>query len=804
MRSPKLAALELKRFGRGKLPRLGLVALMLIPLLYGALYLCSFWDPYANLDKIPVALVNDDQGATAAGKKVQAGDELVKNVKDSKTFNWEEVSSADAEKGVENGTYYLSLTVPKDFSERIASSSGDHPETGALQVRTNDANNYIVGSISKTIFSEIRAKTSAKSSREFFDKIFVSFSDLHDQTAKAADGATKLDDGLGKAKDGTDKLADGLGTAKDKNGELTDGLGKLDKGSGDLSKGAGTLRDKTGELSQGAGAANKGAKDLNNGAGDLSKGAKQLNSGVATAGAKAKQLSDGAGQVAAGTKQLADKVNGIAKQDLPFLKAHSKEIAEKARVVADLSKALDDDLGKLPGNSAKAAAEARKNAEDAQALYQESCGGSATGKVDCAKLKGVAAGSAVAADAAEKVNAIIARADLQHLRTQLRDLHRGAALVAEKVPAIADNADTAIRQINELNAGAQKVSTGAGQFAQGIGALADGSGKLADGSGKLVDGTGKLVDGTGKLADGSGKLANGAGDLANGAGQLHNGIGDAKTGSGKIGDGLGQLEDGALDLKGGVYKLKDGSNQLAGGLNSGVDKIPDYDKKDRDARTDVMSNPVELASKSMHKAPNYGTGLAPYFIPLSLWVGAMVAYMLLAPLGKRALAAGAPGWRIALGSWLPAFAIGVVQVLALMAVLHWGLGLEMERAGATIGFLLLATAAFTAIIQFFGAQFGPAGRVLTLVVLMLQLTSAGGTYPVQTSPGFFGAIHPFLPMSYVVDGLRRLITGGDLGIVWQGSIVLAVFTVAALALTALTARSRQVVRMKDLHPELSL
>lgn len=660
MRSPKLAALELKRFGRGKLPRLGLVALMLIPLLYGALYLCSFWDPYANLDKIPVALVNDDKGATAGGKKIQAGDELVKNVKDSNTFNWEEVSASDAEKGVENGTYYLSLTVPKDFSERIASSSGDHPETGALQVRTNDANNYIVGSISKTIFSEIRAKTSAKSSREFFDKIFVSFSDLHDQTAKAADGANKLDDGLGKAKDGTDKLADGLGTAKDKNGELTDGLGKLGKGSGDLSKGAGTLRDKTGELSQGAGAVNKGAKDLNKGAGDLSKGAKKLDSGVATAGAKAKQLSDGAGQVAAGTKQLADKVNGIARQDLPFLKAHSKEIADKARVVADLSKALDDDLGKLPGNSAKAAAEARKNAEDAQAVYRESCGGSATGKVDCAKLKGVAAGSAVAADAAEKVNAIIARTDLQHLRTQLGDLHRGATMVAEKVPAIADNADTAIRQINELNAGAQKVSQGAGQFAQGIGALADGSGKLADGSGKL---------------------ANGAGDLANGAGQLHNKLGDAADGSGKIGDGLGQLEDGALDLKGGVYKLKDGSNQLAGGLNSGVDKIPDYDKKDRDARTEVMSNPVELASKSMHKAPNYGTGLAPYFIPLSLWVGAMVAYMLLAPLGKRALAAGAPGWRIALGSWLPAFAIGVVQVLALMAVLHWGLGLEMERAG---------------------------------------------------------------------------------------------------------------------------
>ncbi|MFF8311198.1 YhgE/Pip family protein [Streptomyces lydicus] len=705
MRSPRLAALELRRFGRGKLPRLGLVALMLIPLLYGALYLCSFWDPYARLDKIPVALVNEDRGATAGGKKITAGEDLTEKVTDSKTFDWQEVSAADAAKGVEDGTYYLSLTVPKDFSERIASSSGDDPQTGALQVRTNDANNYVVGSISKTVFSEIRAKTSATSTRGMLDKIFVSFSDLHDKTAEAADGAGKVDKGLG--------------TAKDKTGELADGLGKLDQGSGAVSKGAGQVSD-----------------------------------GTTKAASKARQLSQGAGQVADGTQQLAEKVQGIAKKDLPYLRAHGKEIGEKAQTVADLTQRLDEDLSKLPGDSARAAGQARKNADDAAELYRERCGVVATDP-DCPKLKAIADGTAVAADAAEKVNDTIGRTDFGQLHTKLRDLHRVAVTVADQAPGIADRADAAIEKINALNSGAHKVSQGAGLLADGINTLADGAGKVADGAGKV-----------------------------------HSGLGVAK--------------DGAEKLTGGLFKLKDGSNQLADGLHSGVAKIPDYDKKDRDARTEVMADPVALAAKSLHKAPNYGTGLAPYFIPLSLWVGAMVAFMLLQPLGKRALAAGAPGWRIALGSWLPAYAVGVVQVLALMAVLHWGLGLEMARSGATVGFLLLATACFTALIQLLSAFFGPAGRVLTLVVLMLQLTSAGGTYPVQTSPGFFAAIHPFLPMSYVVDGLRRLITGGDLTVVWQGCAVLAAFTLGALALTALTARGRQVVRMKDLHPELSL
>ncbi|MGI5257927.1 YhgE/Pip family protein [Streptomyces angustmyceticus] len=692
MRSPRLAALELRRFGRGKLPRLGLVALMLIPLLYGALYLCSFWDPYSRLDKIPVALVNDDRGATSGGKQIHAGDDLAENLKDSKKFHWEDVSAADAAKGVENGTYYLSLTVPDDFSKRIVSSAGKTPQTGALKVRTNDANNYVVGSISKTVFSEVRAKTSATSARAMLDKIFISFSDLHDKTAEAADGAGKVDDGLG--------------TAKDKTGELADGLGKLNQGAGKISKGA------------------------------------------TEAAAKARQLSQGAGQVADGTQMLAQKVHGIARKDLPYLRAHGKEIGEKAQIVADLSQKLDEDLGKLPGDSAEAAEQARKNADNAADLYQERCNGLLSTDPDCPKLKALADGSALAADAAEKVNDTVAHTDFGHLRTKVRELHEGAVRVAREAPGIADRADKAIGQIDQLNAGAHKVSQGAGLFADGIGSLADGAGKL------------------------------------------HSGLGAAK--------------DGAVKLTGGLFKLKDGTNQLADGLHDGVAKIPDYNKKDRDARTEVMSDPVDLAAKSMHKAPNYGTGLAPYFIPLSLWVGAMVAFMLLPALGKRALAAGAPGWRIALGSWLPAYAIGVVQVLALMAVLHWGLGLEMARTAGTVGFLLLATACFTAIIQLLGAFFGPAGRVLTLVVLMLQLTSAGGTYPVQTSPGFFGAIHPFLPMSYVVDGLRRLITGGDLAIVQQGCGVLVAFTVAALALTALAARSRQVVRMKDLHPELSL
>ncbi|MEU1315448.1 YhgE/Pip domain-containing protein [Streptomyces tibetensis] len=694
MRSPRLAALELRRFGRGKLPRAALVALLVLPLLYGALYLWSFWDPYGRLDRIPVALVNDDKGATAGGKKITAGDDITKGLHDSKTFDWREVSASEARRGVEDGSYYLSLTLPADFSERIASSSGNTPETGALQVRTNDANNYIVGQISRTVFSEVRQAASTKTSRSFLDKIFVSFSDIHGKTVKAAKGADQLNGGIGKAEKGSKDLADGLQKAKGGSGKLATGLKKLHTGAGDLE--------------------------------------------------------DGSKRVAEGTQKLADRVNGTADKVGPFLKGNEKTIGDSAQLVADSSGVIRKHLDTLVKTAPTAAKGARAASGTLNDVYARRCDDPVLPDPACSDLKKAKEAAADVTTIADDLNTLIADqdGDLDKLDKNLAALQKQSQALANRAPHLSEDLTDAVKKINALNDGAAEVAAGAKK--------------------------------------------------------LHKGIGTAKTGAVGLDKGVGKLKTGADDLNGGIFKLVDGSGKLAGGLHDGAEKIPDYDEQDRDRRTEVMADPVRLASQDLHKAPNYGTGFAPYFIPLSLWVGAMVAYMLIAPMNRRALAAGAPAWRIALSGWLPVVAIGVLQTVALMSVLHWAVGLEMVRAAGTVGFLFLVTACFAAIVQWLNARFGAAGRILVLALLMLQLTSAGGTYPVQTSPGFFNALHPFLPMSYVVEALRRLITGGGLEPVWHACVVLTAFTAGALALTAVAARRRQVWTLDRLHPELSL
>ncbi|WP_306312526.1 YhgE/Pip domain-containing protein [Streptomyces hydrogenans] len=714
MRSPKLAALELRRFGRGKLPRAALVAVLLLPLLYGALYLYSFWDPYSRLDRLPVALVNEDRGATADGKRITAGADLTEGLLDSGTFEWHQVGDAEAREGVEDGTYYLSLTVPADFSERIASSSGDSPETGALRVRTNDSNNYIVGQISRTVFSEVRTAASTKSSRTFLDKIFISFSDIHEATAEAAKGAADLKKGVDKAKKGSKDLSEGLTDAKTGSSDLASGLKKLDKGS--------------------------------------------------------KDVQTGTRKVANGTQALADKVNGTADKVRPYLANNGTSIRDTAKLVSDSATLARNDLEDLVRRAPLLRTAAHKADDTLARLHRESCakpGADAPVELPegvtlpegvalpdpkemCAALKEASTTAGDVATVADDVHELTkdSKGDLKTLDTRLKKLKKEADELAARAPHLDEDVEGAIRKINELNKGAKKV--------------------------------------------------------ADGAEQLHTGITGARAGSVSLDSGVGRLKKGAGDLDGGLFKLADGSGSLATGLKDGVDQIPDYDKGERDRRTEVMADPVKLAAQSLHKAPNYGTGFAPYFIPLSLWVGAMVAYMIIQPMNRRALAAGASAWRIALAGWFPVAAIGVLQVGALLSVLHWGLGLEMARAAGTVGFLALVTCCFAAIIQWLNARFGAAGRILVLALLMVQLTSAGGTYPVQTSPGFFNAVHPFLPMTHVVDALRRLISGGGLGPVWEAVAVLSAYTLGALALTAVSARRKQVWTLDRLHPELSL
>jgi putative membrane protein len=709
----KLALFELRRFRRALLSRLALLVLTLIPLLYGALYLWAFWDPYGNLKQIPVALVNDDRPATApGGKTLHAGADLTDELIDRHVFAWHVTSYRDAQKGLEDGSYHLMFHIPADFSSSLASplDKTRAPEQGKLTVETNDATNYLSGLLARAAFTEIRAAAANSAARGYFDQMLIGFTDIKAQAERAAGGAGQLADGTRQAHGGADQAASGADRAAAGADQLAGGLATANKGANDLA------------------------------------------TGLAALDAGSAQLADGSAQVAAGTQLLATRVDALDDQAEPILRRDSVLIGRAAQLLADGAGTAADHADALPGLA--------RTARDTAVAARDALTPIATAPGHDPRLdEPYRLANKAVEDTTALYNAVIA-VDIPTLRADLHAVQQAAQQIANAAPHLADDLAAARSQVDQLNAGAHSVAAASEQLHQG------------------------------------------AAKAAGGAKSLDGGLYRLSTGARQLDGGLATLSDGTHQLATGLSTLEAGADQLAQGLSDGAGKIPGYDADERAKRAGVLGDPVELNRHAKHAAATYGVGFAPYFLGLALWVGSMITYMLLRPVTRRHQMSNAPPQRVAFAGWLPAALIGLIQAVVLFLVLRFALGLTPIHPVETVAYLVLVSAAFVAVMQWLGAQLGPAGRLVALALLMLQLTSSGGTYPVQTTPAFFQAIHAWLPMTYVVDGLRHLIDGGSAGTVIKGSLVLAAFAAGAFGLTTLAAWRGRRLSPSKLHPDL--
>jgi len=253
---------ELKRIFKSKLLTATLVAVIILPLIYGILYLWAFWDPYGKMENLPVAIVNEDKCAYKSDKSDKEqycfGQELVDKLKEEKDMNWQFVDSETAEKGLENKKYYTMATIPKNFSENILSVDTDNPQQAQIEFKSRQASSFMASKFTDTAFDKIKAALNEKISKEYFDNIFSETRDSIKDLKKAADGASDLADGLLEAKDGSN--------------DLYDGIDKANSGAYDLKNGLNSLRDGSGKITDGANNALNGVNQLSTGTNNLGAG----------------------------------------------------------------------------------------------------------------------------------------------------------------------------------------------------------------------------------------------------------------------------------------------------------------------------------------------------------------------------------------------------------------------------------------------------------------------------------------------------------------------------------------------------
>ena len=268
--------------------------------------------------------------------------------------------------------------------------------------------------------------------------------------------------------------------------------------------------------------------------------------------------------------------------------------------------------------------------------------------------------------------------------------------------------------------------------------------------------------------------------LLAGSTSLTNGLNEAKSGSQKLANGASLLES-----RSGA--LIDGTSQLASGADTMANKLADVSNRIKIQPTGAttqqqIANPVKLEMTEKGNVPNYGYALSPYVLSLSLFVGALVLNVIY-PIRKTfSEQESAIRWWLSKAS--VAGVAAFMQATILMLVMVFFLGLTPEHPAHFIGAIYLTSFAYMSIVSLLVIVLDNPGRFLAMVLLVLQLGSSEGTFPIQTANGFFQAINPLVPMTYSIRALRQAISGGLDNTFYGGSMwVLAGFLLVANLLT---------------------
>ncbi len=886
LRGLRFARLEANNIKATRIMKVVVVAISIIPLLYGALYLAAFIDPYQTLNDVPVAIVNDDSGASLGDQQITAGSDLCDELaKRTDGMQWNFVSDEDAQAGIEDGTYYMALYIPSNFSETLASADTDDPEQAQLTLQANQAKNLIASQIGTTVFTKVQAALVQSISEQYYDSIFVQINDAADSIQTAADGAADLNGGLVTASEGSGTITSNLSTAADGSGTLTvglsalddglqtlksssatlaDGVSQLDDGGASLASGVSTAATSSAQLASGASQVSDGASQVSTGASDLSTnlnslddatgasgqlyvGATSLSTGLSALDDKMPTLTAGVTAIDTGANQLAYGEGGTASSptgdSLAALASGSATLASRAQELAEGASELSTAASQAATSASTIAAGTKTTdsyvdtavsslsttdeqtytmtADGVQALEAAQAYLDGTG-TQAGLVAGTDALSSGLTSLSESASTLSAGAD--QVATGAGTVSAGAEEAYDGAVTLATGTDGLSSQLPTLSTGVQALATGASSLTDGIAELGGYTTQLSSGASTLAAGASSTASGALQVSDGASQLSSGLDTASSGAAslsvglstlsssiptltsgvsELADGSSSAVSGSATLTDGLDQLSDGSATLTDGLSTAVDGSSDLATGLSDGVSDIS-MSQSTEDAKSSMMSDPVSINTDNYTSVKNYGTGFAPYFIALGLWVGALLMTFVTKPLDGRVIRSGAPAFNATLAGWLPMFFIASVQSVLLMLVLQFGLKLQIDHVLGAYLFVILISAVFTAIMQLLSAAFGFPGKALAIILLMLQLTSSAGTFPIETTPQFFQVISPYLPMTYCVTGMRQLMTGLDMTLAVHCALVLLGFGVACFLLTVLTAHRKQTLRMTDLHPVLDL
>ncbi|MCW6063596.1 YhgE/Pip domain-containing protein [Clostridium sporogenes] len=209
-------------------------------------------------------------------------------------------------------------------------------------------------------------------------------------------------------------------------------------------------------------------------------------------------------------------------------------------------------------------------------------------------------------------------------------------------------------------------------------------------------------------------------------------------------------------------------------------------KNNAKIESDFISNPVEIKENRIYPIPNYGSAMAPFFTTLSLWVGALILVSILSVDVKDIK--GVKKLKVHekyFGRYFTFMTIGIFQALIVTLGDIYLLKVYVSNKPIFILFSIFISIIFSMIIYTLVSLFGNVGKALGVILLVLQISASGGTFPIEVTPGFFQRINPLLPFTYAVSGMREAVGGVIEGILLRDIVILLIYFTLSILLALL-------------------
>ncbi|WP_295745559.1 YhgE/Pip domain-containing protein [uncultured Limosilactobacillus sp.] len=822
------------------------VAVMIIvavaaPLMYSLSFIKSVWNPTAYTGRLPVAVVNNDRPVHYQGQTLNVGRQTVQQLKHNHQLDWQFVNNHQAKKGMANHQYYTVITIPDSFSHNAATVLQKHPRPMVLRYQTNDSQNYLAATISETGMTHLNTQVRAAVTKAYAAALFQNLSRLDRGMDTAASGAHQFSSGLVTMASGTKRYVVGVSQVNAGVQTLQTKVTSLPNATQQLSHGGWQLAGGLQQYAGGVGQLSRGLQELANHSGQLTGGTGRLVTGLTTLSGHSNSLRQGAHQLSAGTTQL----NGATSRSLrqlnmqPMMSAMNQAQQLQGRL-AYLKTGLDqaqaalgtttasarqiqgtanqltkaaDQLGRLKTvaqNDAGIAAHDSQAARTAAQLAQRT-----TDPAVKAELAQVAATTGQSAQQAAE-NALTIQqlspvmnnlgqlqgslTSMQHQLNQLSSLQTVLSSAQTTISqadqllttlngyqgqlgTMSENAQQLAQATKRISAGASALDGGLARYSQSVDQAAAGAHQLHQGLNGYVAGVQQANTGATQLAGASTPLTTGGLKLATGLNQLAQQAPQFTAGVGRLAYGTQQLTANSLPLLQGINLLSRGVNRLAVGLANGQHQLHQHQPHRQSA--EMFASPTRLQHGHYSQVPNYGHAMAPFMMATGLFIGVLI-FTLALP-SSRILATNRRRCAMIIHELLLALTAALLMVIIQSAGLVMA-GLQVQHPGQLLVVGMVYTLAQLAIMQALTIIMGRFGTVLGLVLFVAQLGGAGGMFPMELTNHFFNFIHPWLPMTYGINGFRQALTGGfNQAYLIQNVVMLLLFAGVAYALMLVVA-----------------